>query len=91
MHDVYRLKDCMNKFRESLREHAMEIINFEKKNMNFLTNEKQKSYQNAEVCYICKEQFEDKQAKDKHYCKVRDHCHYPGEYRGAKHSICNVK
>ena len=27
-HDVYRGKDCMKKFRESLREHAMKIIYF---------------------------------------------------------------
>ena len=30
-HDVYRGKYCMKKFCESLREHAMEIINFKKK------------------------------------------------------------
>ena len=29
--------------------------------------------------------------KDKKYCKVRDHCHYIGEYRCAAHSICNLK
>ena len=23
--------------------------------------------------------------------KVRDHCHYAGEYRGAPHSICNLE
>ena len=27
-HDVYRGKDCMKKFCESLREHALKIINF---------------------------------------------------------------
>ena len=24
-------------------------------------------------------------------CKVRDHCHYTGEYRGAAYRICNLK
>ena len=23
--------------------------------------------------------------------KVRDHCHYAGKYRGAAHSICNLR
>ena len=44
-HDVYRGKDCMKKFCESLREHAMETINFKKKKLKLLTNEQQKSYQ----------------------------------------------
>ena len=45
----------------------------------------------AKICYICKEQFENKYLKDKKYRKVRDHCHYTGKYRGAAHSICNLK
>ena len=90
-HDVYRGKDCMKKFCESLREHAMKIINFKKKKMKLLTKEQQESYENAKICYICKEKFENKYLKDKKYCKVRDHCHYTGEYRGAAHSICNLK
>ena len=87
--DVYRGKDCMKKFCEFLREHAMKIINFKKK-MKLLRKEQQESYENAKICYICKEKFEDKHLKNK-YCKVRDHCHYTGEYRGAAHSICNLK
>ena len=31
-HDVYRGKDFMKKFCESIREHAMKIIDFKKKN-----------------------------------------------------------
>ena len=83
----------MKKFCESLREHAMEIINFKRKNMTnkLLTNEQQKSYQNANICYSCKEKFEDKCAKEKKYCKLRDHCHYTGEYRGPGYSMYNLK
>ena len=84
-HDVYIGKDCMEKFCPSLREHAMKIINFKKKKMKLLTKEQQESDENAKICYICKEKFENK------YFKVRDHCHYTGEYRGAAHSICNLK
>ena len=81
----------MKKFFESLREHAMKIINFKKKKINLLTKELQESYENAKICYIYKETFEIKNLKDKKYCKVRDHYHYTGAYRGAAHSICNLK
>ena len=45
---------------ESLREHTMKIISFEKTKMKLLTNEQQKSYENAKISCICKEKFEDK-------------------------------
>ena len=32
-----------------------------------------------------------KLAKNKNFRKVRHHCHYTGKYRGATHSICNLK
>ena len=65
----------------------MEIINFEKKNMKSLTNEQQISYEIAKLCYICKEKPEDRHAKDNKYHKIRDHCHFTGEYRGLTHSL----
>ena len=43
-HDIYRSKDCIKKFDESVREHAMKIINFKKKKKKkLLTKEKQES------------------------------------------------
>ena len=81
----------MKKFCESLREHAIKIIIFFKKKMKLLTKEQQETYQNAKICYICKNKFENKYLKDKKYCKISDHCNYTGEYRDAPHSICNLK
>ena len=56
-----------------------------------LTKEYYVSYENARLCYICNEKWENKYVKDKKYCKVRDHCYYTGEYRGTVDSICNLK
>ena len=49
----YRGKDCMEMFRKDLREQAMKIINYEKKEMIPLTNEEKESYKNQKVCYMC--------------------------------------
>ena len=86
-HDMYRGVDCMKKFCEFLREHAMKIISFKKKKIILLTKGEQESYENKKMCYICKEKFEHKYLKDKKYRKVRD----TGEYRDAADSICNLK
>ena len=75
-------------FCESLREHAMEMINFKKKKINLSTKEHQESYENAKICYICKDKYEGKYAKDKKtYRKNRGRCHYTGEYRGAAYTV----
>ena len=58
--------------------------------MKLLTKEQQESYKNANICYICKKEFENKYLKVKKYGNVRDHCHYTRKYRGAAHSICNL-
>ena len=56
-----------------------------------LTKEQHESYENAKICYICEKKFENKYFKYKKYYKVRDRCHYTGEYRGVAHSIYNLK
>ena len=59
-----------------------------------LTVEENELYKMQKVCYICKKIFStDKNDKNvfKLYHKVRDHCHYTGKFRGAAHSICNLR
>ena len=81
----------MEKFCESLREHAMKIINIKRKKNEVITNEQQNSDQNSKICYIYKEKFEDKHATDKNIFNIRDHCHYTEKYRGAAHNMCNLR
>ena len=90
-HTLYRGKDCMKSFCEFLREHAKSIIDFEKKKMFPLTKEELKSHQDAKVCYVWGKCFLKNSSNDENYQKIRDHCHYTGKYRGAAHSICNLK
>ena len=90
-HTLYGGKDCIKTFCDSLKEHAKNKILFVKKKRLVLTKEELKSYQEAKVCYICGKGILKRLAKDKNYRKVRDHCHYTGIYRGAVHSICNLK
>ena len=42
----------------------------------------QKSFEKAKTCHICSGELK----KD----KVRDHCHFTGQYRGAAHNKCNL-
>ena len=88
---IYTEIKLYEKVCEFLREHTVKIINFKKKKIKLLTKEQEESHENAKICYICKEKVENKYLKDKKYCKVRDHCRYTGEYRGAAHSMFNLK
>ena len=72
-HTLYREKDCMKRFCESLREHAKNVINFEKKKMLPSTKEELKSHLDAKVSYICGKRILKKLSKSMNYRKVRDH------------------
>ena len=48
-----------------------------------LTRQEQISFDKAEICHICKKEL----LTD----KVRDHCHFTGQYRGAAHNSCNLQ
>ena len=62
-----------------------------KKEMVPLTIEESQSYHKQKVCHICKKRFSTDDDDNKKYCKVRDHCHFTGKYRGAVHNICNLR
>ena len=59
--------------------------------MSLFPKDQQESYENAKFSHICKEKLENKYLKDEKYRKVRDHCYYTGEYRGAAVSKRNLK
>ena len=48
-----------------------------------LTKKEQLSFDKAETCHICNKELKDD--------KVRDHCHFTGQYRGAAHNSCNLQ
>ena len=48
-----------------------------------LTEEEQKSFKEAKICHICSGNLDGD--------RVRDHCHFTGQYRGAAHNSCNLQ
>ena len=83
-HYIYRGKDCIEHFCRKLTELGTEIINYEK-------NEEIKFYENQKQYHICKKGFfRNKKDKYKHI-KIRDHCLYNRKFRGAAHSISNLR
>ena len=89
----YRSTDCAEKFSQDLKKILSDRMYFEEKPMIPLTDNEKALYGNEKQCYICEKEFcNDKNSADyKKYCKVRDHCHFTGKYRGAAHSTCNLK
>ena len=89
----YREKDHIKLFFEDLKDQAMKVISYEKKEMIPLTVKEKESYGNQEICHTCENEFcadENNKKEFKKMQKVRDHCHYTGKYRGAALSVCNL-
>ena len=53
--------------------------------MKPLTSNQNEKYKKSKRCHICSRPFTLKEPK------VRDHCHYTGNYRGAAHRNCNLQ
>ena len=77
-------EDISKVFVEKLVEVTKGIYNdfYQKPKPLRLTQEEQKLFEKAVNCHICSRELK----KD----KVRDHCHFTGQYRGAAHNKCNL-
>ncbi|CAD6224471.1 GSCOCG00011777001-RA-CDS, partial [Cotesia congregata] len=85
--NLNRSEDCIKWFVQELESISHQVSGYLKnpKPLPKLTDEEQKSFDEAVNCHICNEPF--KSANDK---KVRDHCHFTGKFRGAAHNSCNL-
>ena len=54
------------------------------------TAEDQEDFKSAKVCHICEQDLNINKETGQ-TLKVRDHCHFTREYRGAAHFDCNLK
>ena len=94
-HNFYRGRDCIKRFCSDLKELVTKIINYKEKEMIPLTDNENKFYEEQEKCHICQKEVcydkNEKKKKFKIYQNLRDHCHYKEKFRGAVHSICNLK
>ena len=61
--------------------------------MTPLTDNENRYYEGQKECFICRKEFcynKKQRMKFKLFKKVKDHCHFTGQFRGAAHSICNL-
>ena len=83
----------MSKLSKILLKIGEKISKEEKKDMIPLSEDELSKHEKAKLCHICNQTFNTNK-KSKYYNnfkKVRDHCHYAGNYRGAAHSLCNLR
>ena len=81
---LYRGKDCIKKFCSHIIGEARRLYkSCPEHPMNPLTSNQNEKYKKSNTCHICSRPFTLKEPK------VRNHCHYTGNYRGAAHRNCN--
>ena len=84
---IYRGKDCVEKFVEYIEEEVKRLYEtFPQQPMIKITDMLKREHEAAEKCHICLKEFNDPKNR-----KVRDHCHYIGEYQGAARNNCSLK
>ena len=84
---MYRGKECVEKFVEYTEEEVKRLYTtFPRQPITKLTDVLKREHEAAEKSHICLKESVDQQNK-----KLRDHCYYTIEYRGAVHNNCNLK
>ena len=85
---IYRGEDVVEVFLNHLECKVSNINNiFANPKPLIMTEQNNNDYKDATQCWICKQEI----VNNNNNPKVRDHCHFTGEYRGAAHKICNLK
>ena len=83
---LYCGKDCVKKFCDHVIGEAHRLYHaFPEHPMKPLTSNQNEKYKKSKRCHICFRPFTEKNPK------VRDHCHYTGNYRGTAHRNCNLQ
>jgi hypothetical protein len=62
------------------------------KNM-IITPQQKMEHDKCDICRFCNKEItqpDDGSTLGTLFCKVRDHCHFTGRYRGAAHASCNL-
>ncbi|XP_057310074.1 uncharacterized protein LOC130648072 [Hydractinia symbiolongicarpus] len=85
---VYRGEDRVTKFVNHLEDKVKRLYHtYPQRDMLPLTEVLKREHDEASKIHIYLKPFDD----NENNCKVRDHCHYTGQYRGAAHNSCNIK
>ena len=85
---IYRGENAVHKFMENMLEEVDWCKSIIKKHFNKpleMTEENEKDFQKATKCYICDQQYTDKDIR------VKDYCQITGKFRGSAHQDCNSK